>query len=454
MKKLTVNCILALFFQFSFLNIFSQTLAVPTPLAPTSYGYILNWTAISGATGYNVFVQNPEGSIHNEYVVSGGSTTSMGWCQIETNGNIYPFNTTETYTFFVQAYNSTTTSIMSTGYSFHFSLPPTPTGVAVSPTPVTPASVITWTDPSADPNTDYDLQLTDVTTGTIYSKWIGEQTSSPNMNIASLMSQTGNVNLVAGHSYNISVYAHMKAITGADNNICLGVLMSGQYPYNNIPGKTSNFTLSCPTLANPIITLPSPITTNSTISWSSPNATNYNIAFADLTVNPNPPTPTFNPAIGGFTSTSNTSYSPIGSYINSPVIGHTYKVWIQASNECSIASLSSTTFVLYAAPLINNQTVFNFAAAVGTNSGSGVITASSGQTVTVTISGSGGVFPTLQGTTSIALTGVTLSGGTNSMSVTNGSKSQTFVMPSNGSISWSGTFSQSRVSGSGSISVQ
>lgn len=95
---------------------------------------------------------------------------------------------------------------------------------------------------------------------------------------------------------------------------------------------------------------------------------------------------------------------------------------------------------------ITGQHSFSCSSTGGTSSGSGVITGPPGYLTTVTLSayGSSGTYTTY----------VTLSGGVSiSKSVSNGSTSFTFTMPSSGSVNWSGSISCPNYYGSGSVSA-
>lgn len=103
-------------------------------------------------------------------------------------------------------------------------------------------------------------------------------------------------------------------------------------------------------------------------------------------------------------------------------------------------------------PLINGSSSFYFS--YTKTSGSGTITATPGSLVQVTVyaSGppSGSTYPT---TTFTLLNGVQFTSGGTSLQSVNTSQTVTFTMPSTGSASWMGSFSEPYSSGSGGVNV-
>lgn len=132
-----------------------------------------------------------------------------------------------------------------------------------------------------------------------------------------------------------------------------------------------------------------------------------------------------------------------------------YNVLTQSNMVITSVTVNKTA-ITYPYPMINGSTSFYFSASV--LNGSGVINATPGTTVTVRVSAGG---PPSGGTyyTAFYLTGASFNSNTSGSSYTTlttsgGSNTATFIMPVNGAVSWSGSFSESNTSGSGGITVQ
>jgi hypothetical protein len=117
-----------------------------------------------------------------------------------------------------------------------------------------------------------------------------------------------------------------------------------------------------------------------------------------------------------------------------------------------IALLAFCSLILvagFATALINGGSQVFFSSSH--NSGGGTITAPGGSVVTVTVSASGAPGGTYSQECNIF--GALFSNGSGTLQTTNSNASATFVMPSSGSISWTGVFTEDHTFGSGSISV-
>jgi hypothetical protein len=137
-----------------------------------------------------------------------------------------------------------------------------------------------------------------------------------------------------------------------------------------------------------------------------------------------------------------------GGYSNPPVATTT--------TTLSMTTITITkSGITYPYPTINGNTSFNFSGSV--KSGSGTITANPGSTVTVIVNAGGP--PPGPYTTSFYLSGASFNSNTSGSSPTtltasSGSNTATFIMPVNGSVSWSGTFNEGTSDGSGAITVR
>ena len=121
---------------------------------------------------------------------------------------------------------------------------------------------------------------------------------------------------------------------------------------------------------------------------------------------------------------------------------------------CILTSLSFSTpprLQKPGSPLINGQGSYNWFS--GSGSGSGTITGTPGATVYVTVSGYG---PSSgEHLTEFYLSGATLVGSPmgNAVYEDNNSLTCHFVMPTGGSVSWSGSFTENDNEGTGDIAV-
>jgi len=176
---------------------------------------------------------------------------------------------------------------------------------------------------------------------------------------------------------------------------------------------------------------------------------------------PNGTTSGFSTVTPQFTPTSTTGTFNIEVY---PTLGD--QPGLNAGNGCggnqnnivdatnttlTISSIVITKTPIVTASINGGSSVFFYSTHLGDG---GTITAAPGATVTVTVSAGGP--PSGNYTTQCNLSGVSfLTGGSGStLTVTNNSVSGTFIMPSSGTVSWTGNFSESNSMGSGTISVQ
>lgn len=162
--------------------------------------------------------------------------------------------------------------------------------------------------------------------------------------------------------------------------------------------------------------------------------------------------------VGAPTTGFNIEAVPVPSDLNPPVtenesggVGTVYNSQPPTNTTITINSITiNQTAISYPAPLINGGSSFYFSSSQ--NSGGGTINGTPGQTIKVTVAANGPPPATYSAEFNIG-GGVILSNGSSSASVSNGSTLVTFTMPSSGSVSWTGNFSESNSEGSGSISV-
>jgi len=137
------------------------------------------------------------------------------------------------------------------------------------------------------------------------------------------------------------------------------------------------------------------------------------------------------------------NYINLASYVSN-LIDATYAATI------NIQEISWTAVSPPIAPKINGNSTYYFTSTH--QSGNGTITGTPGATITVYVNAGGP--PPGNYSTSLNLTsGTTFTDGTTSLSVTNGSAWKQFVVPSGGSVSWNGMFSEPNQNGSGAIDV-
>lgn len=146
--------------------------------------------------------------------------------------------------------------------------------------------------------------------------------------------------------------------------------------------------------------------------------------------------------LSNYYPTPGLNYINIGTQVPLIVLGPTY------AGNIDIQEISWTAVSPPTTPEINGSSSFYFTSTK--TQGLGTITGTPGATVTI-ILGSGGPPP---GNYTVYFTsGVAFTDGTYTFNVTNGSAWKQVVVPSSGSISWNGTFSEANQYGSGSISV-
>jgi hypothetical protein len=173
---------------------------------------------------------------------------------------------------------------------------------------------------------------------------------------------------------------------------------------------------------------------------------------------PNSSTTSFSTTTPSFTTTSTTGVFNIEVY---PTLGD--QPAMNTGNGCggvqnNVVDPTNTTLTINSititktpivVPTINGGSYVFFSSS-HTGDG-GTITAAPGATVTVAVSAGGP--PSGSYTTQCNLSGASFSTGGSSLTVTNNTVTATFVMPASGSISWTGNYSGSNSSGSGTISV-